>query len=584
MRLILFIAIILKTGEIFGQVLPVDRRTDWSLAGVKTEMPDVTVTVDMAEEGGVADGVTSNNVAFSAILDAYEGEVLEIYFSPGVYFFDSGISLPTNCTLVGLNADSTTLRFDLGGASENAINVNGSLDATTSALISPIDFGTNTCLVVDPDFFEVDDWVMLVDDDTELITSDWAAGKTGQILQIREKIGDTIVLDSPFRRNYLLENEPYVVKVNLKEHVNIKNLKIERLDATDAQTNNISFRYAANCRVNCIESDRCNFAHISFEYSSNCDISGNYFHDGHDYGGGGKAYGVVCQFATGECLVTDNNFEHLRHSMLLQAGANGNVYSYNYSQDPFWTGVALPSNSAGDAVLHGNYVYCNLFEGNILQNIVIDNSHGINGPYNTFFRNRAELYGIFMNNSPASNSQNFIGNEIPNEDVFLGLYVFEGTDHFFYGNNHRGETKPEGTGDLTEASLYLDEIPFYYENYSAWPPIGYPHELSDFNNESYNNYALGYEIKCENEYTDLGLDNFPNAFKFEVFPNPTADAFTVISADDTPLGLVQVLNLQGQVCVKHETSTNTLTVNMVNLASGFYVVRVRETSVLLQKQ
>ena len=53
-------------------------------------------------------------------------------------------------------------------------------------------------------------------------------------------------------------------------------------------------------------------------------------------------------------------------------------------------------------------------------------------------------------------SQNFIGNEIPNEGFLLGLYAFAGTDHFKFGNNHRGELKPEGTGDLPDESYYLD--------------------------------------------------------------------------------------------------------------------------------
>ena len=68
-------------------------------------------------------------------------------------------------------------------------------------------------------------------------------------------------------------------------------------------------------------------------------------------------------------------------------------------KDPFWTGTVLPSDAAGDLVLHGNYPYANLFEGNILQNLVVDDSHGLNGPYNTFFRNRADNYGIVMSNA-----------------------------------------------------------------------------------------------------------------------------------------------------------------------------------------
>jgi hypothetical protein len=95
-------------------------------------------------------------------------------------------------------------------------------------------------------------------------------------------------------------------------------------------------------------------------------------------GGGGKGYGIMVQNTSGDCLIENNIFRHLRHSMILQAGSNGNVFGYNYSIDPYWTEVSLPSNAAGDIVLHGNYVYANLFEGNLGQQIVIDDSHGIN--------------------------------------------------------------------------------------------------------------------------------------------------------------------------------------------------------------
>ena len=304
-------------------------------------------------------------------------------------------------------------------------------------------------------------------------------------------------------------------------------------------------------------------------------MSGSYFHDAHNYGGGGKGYGVVCQFATGECLIRDNNFNHLRHSMLLQSGANGNVYSYNYSQDPFWTDVALPANSAGDIVLHGNYVYANLFEGNTCQNIVIDDSHGQNWPYNTFFRNRAELYGIFMNTSPATDRQNFIGNEIPNEGFLFGLYAFAGTDHFFYGNNHRGEVKPAGTDDLAEPSLYLSVTPFYYDIYSNWPPIGYPAAINTFNNEAYANFYSGWTVQCENTYADLSI-----AEKLEegvvIYPNPSFGPLTISSKSGAMLGTIEVYSIEGKLIYTTYCYSSTLSID--HLSTGMYILHALYSS------
>src|SRR5690606_35679977 len=154
--------------------------------------------------------------------------------------------------------------------------------------------------------------------------------------------------------------------------------------------------------------------------------------DGFSYGSGGKAYGVCLQFGTGDCIVENNYFNHLRHSILMQAGVNGNAIGYNYSVDPYWTDVSLPANSAGDIVFHGNYPYMNLVEGNNCQHIVIDDSHGKNGPYNTLLRNRSDLYGLFMNSNPATDSVNFIGNEVTNTGFLLGLYILSGNGHFTF--------------------------------------------------------------------------------------------------------------------------------------------------------
>ena len=99
-----------------------------------------------------------------------------------------------------------------------------------------------------------------------------------------------------------------------------------------------------------------NFAHVEVSNSIGINVENSYFKDAFAYGSGGAGYGVALQYSSGDCYVHANVFEHLRHSILLQAGANGNVIGYNYSISPYWTGTSLPTNAAGDLVLHGNYV------------------------------------------------------------------------------------------------------------------------------------------------------------------------------------------------------------------------------------
>lgn len=132
-------------------------------------------------------------------------------------------------------------------------------------------------------------------------------------------------------------------------------MTIIRLDLKTSQTSNILISYDSNIKVSYVKSYNANYTHVNLNKSSNIVVEGSYFQDGFSYGGEGKAYRLVLQGTTGESLIYNNNFKHLRHSILLQSGANGNVISYNYSRELYWTEPFLPTNSAGDLVLNGNY-------------------------------------------------------------------------------------------------------------------------------------------------------------------------------------------------------------------------------------
>ena len=159
------------------------------------------------------------------------------------------------------------------------------------------------------------------------------------------------------RMDYLMQRTPAVRRILPVENTGVECLKIQRVDNTaPEQASNISFDFVVNSWVNGVAFQNTTFAHVEASHSSNIDISNCHFKDAFEYGGGGRAYGVMLQFSTNECRVYNNIFDHLRHSMIVQAGANGNVFCYNYSVNPFWTGSALlPSNSAGDMVRTHNF-------------------------------------------------------------------------------------------------------------------------------------------------------------------------------------------------------------------------------------
>ena len=187
------------------------------------------------------------------------------------------------------------------------------------------------------------------------------------------------------------------------------------------------------------------------------------------------------------------------------------------------------------------------FEGNTVQQIVIDHSHGKNGPENTFFRNRAANYGIFMNNNPASDGQNFIGNEITSQGAFTGLYLLAGNGHFEYGNNHRGNITPADTGIQLESSLYLETTPSFYEEHSSWPPIGLPNNIDEYLTEQELRYARGLYTACTVEETVTVVNEAPvEETSFLIQPNPATKYVDVSIKQPESVTQIRLMAMDGR--------------------------------------
>jgi hypothetical protein len=84
---------------------------------------------------------------------------------------------------------------------------------------------------------------------------------------------------------------------------------------------------------------------------------------------------------TTNSLIENNIFQNLRSCVNISRGANRNVFGYNYCRD----NTNTVGNTGSDVSIHGNFPYLNLVEGNIISKLHLDDYHGKNGPYNTFF-------------------------------------------------------------------------------------------------------------------------------------------------------------------------------------------------------
>lgn len=505
----------------------------------------------------------NNAEVLQSIIDdfTHQDSLLLIHFSDKEYFFDQTIELKSNIHLKGY---SSSFSFDLQGSIKDCISITGNYAEDSLSISGPLFKGDNIITSDLADQFSQGDMIYLREKDNSLISSDWALGSSGQLLEVSSMSTGHIHLQNPLRRNYENDFGQKLILIHPIENVRISGIRVERLDSTTQQCSNILFRFARNCQIDCIESYSCNFAHVSIEYSNNIQVQNSFFKDGHTYVSGGRAYGIALHFASGECLVENNIFEHLRHSVLLQAGANGNIIAYNYSLDPYWEQFPFPENSAGEFVLHGNYPYANLFEGNVMSNLVADESHGLNGPDNTFFRNRIENGFVLI--LPSISQLHLIHNIAQNI-----LYSNGSTTGLIESNLFNETIIGTQANNAYSNSLYQDTEPVFFSNFN-YPPV-FP-DVSAFDNTlpAQHRYPEGYKTECQVPINTQAIEKAKKTNALIIQPNPCTDFFMLNSQEDiTRLDLV---SMEGRIKtlspVKHQSTAG--------LNAGLYFIRIQYSS------
>lgn len=277
------------------------------------------------------------------------------------------------------------------------------------------------------------------------------------------------------------------------ENVGLENIYIEQNSKRTSDGHSIVFHYAAKCWLDGIESFKTTRSHVLFSASTECEVKGSFFHDSFSFEDGGFGYGVICARHSGKILIENNIFETLRHAMLVQHGANGNVYAYNFSTDQksrtkIFGIVAYYKTS--DISIHGHYPFSNLFEGNIAQHIFSDHAHGWNGPYNTFIKNRLIDCSDLGNNDPNPFAITFdnsnpiyynVVNNVFNGPIVLWAYSLKDLDGIRLCNNwSRWPYSEQDSIDLydtvhvielensDDVSYYKKTKPPFFGNYN-WP-------------------------------------------------------------------------------------------------------------------
>jgi hypothetical protein len=568
--------------SIGAQNIPENRLVNWSNAGLLEEIPNADLIIDVTDFGATGNGMTDDTEAIQEALAYLDGQAGMLYFPPGTYLLTQTINFHTGLCIKGAGAEFTHLKFTLSSDSFHCLNISASQDADFMEVNDGFYKNSIQLVLMNSSGINPGDFVELQEENGNWDTNpaSWAVNAVGQIIEVVAVNGNEIQLKDALRIDYEENLNPVLRKIEPIRDIKIENLSLERIDEpVCGGGKNIYLAYAVNAQISGVESIKSQGSHIYATHSSHLFVFGNYLHDAHIYDGTDtRGYGVTLNMHTGNCLIENNIFKNLRHAMMVKTGANGNVFSYNYSRDPHRS-EPIPTYS-GDISVHGHYAYANLFEENIVQNLFIDHYWGPGGPNNTFFRNRTELFGIMMtsNNGMETKSQNFIGNEISGNFPY-GLYILTGEDHFEFGNNDGGGCVPTNTTDISDESYFYTETPWYLD--VSFPTIGYPNELNEHIIPAKERWLNGENLVMEYNLNTVGEEELSRTEQsIHLLQNPVQDQLVVLLDENKETFEYQIYSTQGQLIDSGNSDhySSQLTIDVAYLNSGTYVLRLLTSS------
>lgn len=438
-------------------ILPDDRRIAWR-PGVEGGIPAVETSVEIS----AADLKTQDAAGIiQEAIDELQGPGA-IGLPAGTYTMSSPLRLKSGVVLRGAGPDKTHLVFDLPETTfSGAIQLHGRFVTTGLPIEATVKAGSRTIPVSGNAGPAAGQSILLFsDNDPDLMytrpewNEDWAGESPGQVLRVAGASRGVIETDTEVRLTHRASLHPRISVLEPITYAGVEDLSLERTDRAEDYI--VGIQNAVNCWVRNIASDTCMRGHVWIDASRFVTVADSTIHHAHDYGDGGHGYGVVAGKHATDCLVANNAFRHLRHSMMVKQGANGNVFAYNVSDE----------NVGGlcDISIHGHYSYMNLFEGNDVQFIKYADYWGPTGPLTTCFRNRV-VSDIEVTDH--SHRANVIGNTLREGTVRVDDTCREA----LVEGNRIGGTRT-GSNRQLPPSLFLDRRPLYWGDDRPWPGIG----------------------------------------------------------------------------------------------------------------
>ncbi len=526
LRITLFLNLIITILISNAQIIPEERRIDWN-PGLENGIPEIIGPVkNVLDYGADNSGIENSRDAFVSAINALPTQGGVVLVPKGNYKISSTITIGKNNVVIRGEGKDSKLFMDFNG---DCFRIETYQRGDWQNLNADLLKDTVTIMVQNGSKFKVGQFAEIQQDNDPGImytnpdwNEAWANNAVGQLLEVKSINGNLVTFKTPLHINYSASLNPQIRPQNFVKNVGFEDFYIEKL-VTGEHT--FSFKNAAYCWIKNVESYHTRKTHVNLNTVLGCEFRENYFHHSFSYGDGGSGYGVDCGFHATDNLIENNVFNHLRHSMMVHIGANGNVFGYNYSINNVQGEGETNLNSGWippDFSVHGHYPYMNLFEGNEIEEIGIGDFWGPAGIGNTFFRNKVNGDGILYYDN--SDYQNVIGN------ITRVLKTSSGNSQFKleHGNVVNGVVKWDNTIEDHNLpnSYYLDSVPSFFTNPDEWPVFG---------PDKSNNTKLPAQVWLEQgpatgaKHFNLPENNTDQKVKF--FPNPTSSELYVVSDD-----------------------------------------------------
>lgn len=474
---LLSVGVGLSTVQAGQGMIPSSRRINWQ-PGIPGGIPAVPVVVNVknAPYNAVGNGVADDTAAIQNAINAVSGSGA-VLLPAGTYKITAKLAMKSGVVLRGAGPDLTHL---IVNHSSPAIEFLTYQRGAWQSLTGGYTKDSTVVTVANGSLFTVGKYAEIQQDNDPALmytqsfwNQSWATAAVGQVFKVVAVNGNQVTLSPALHINYSAGLNPVIRPQGLLENAGVEDLHIKRLDTSENSI--FVFQNTARSWVRNVHSELARKAHITVNTSLQLEIRDSYFDDATDWNAGGHGYGVELGLHTTSSLIENNIFRHLRHSMMVHVGANGNVFGYNYSREPYQN-ENIGKWTPCDISVHGHYSYANLFEGNIVQEVGIGDYWGPTGPDTTFIRNRVESENIDLEDS--SNYQNLVGNELVQGKIVWDLtssypHLIDPNTLIIHGNRVQGTVTwdPNIADRAVPASYYLTSKPAFYGS-GTWPSTG----------------------------------------------------------------------------------------------------------------